>query len=798
MTYGSTRLIARSLWRSYRSQPGQLALALIGIAIGVAAVVSVELSSNALNRSFQKAAADLDGRATHRILSDEEGISPQTYARLRREFGYVPMAPIIERQILVDDQLWTLLGVDPLAEGGFGRAASASDKLPEGWYAGTGGVLIPDRRDLASLQFLLGEDHIDSEVTGAFAVASESRIAIADLSQVSQWTRSDLLDRVDVVATNAALEQLEQGIADLGLRIEAASQSGPELTRAFELNLFSLGLLMTFVGILIVYNTLQFQIVKRHLSFATLAALGVSPRQLRRWTRGEILFLAACGAGLGLALGRGIAEFTLAAMEQTVNDLYVAVKADIAMTLKATAVGIAVVLAAAAPAAWRLGLRSEELGYRQSRSSRASGVQLLLVAAVAVVSGALLLSAEELSLPTALAGMFCVAGGYAAAVAPLFGIVLGRIQRWVSVTARPTLALAARRLPRTFFSTTPAVAALVLAMATVIGVGTMVTGFKDSVERWLGESLSADYYVGSRTVLPSAAIARLESLEAVASTTLFHTRRAQTSQGNVELSLQQLTPRAREGVRFLDDPQDAWARFDSGDVFISQSFSTLGSVSVNDSLDVDLPCGRRTVVVAAVIEDYRAGGGRVIGDWNALNDGCQLLATSMGLELASMAEAGDVERELGRLLADFPQLRFTATTNILTLSLQVFDRTFALTNALKWIAGLVALIGLTGALSAIELGRAPELALLGRLGLNRRERRQVLFFESGMLGIWCAVAAIPLGVLLGWILCTVINPRAFGWTIEFVLQPLPIVQSLGIAVAGSLGAALLASRGKRE
>ena len=103
---------------------------------------------------------------------------------------------------------------------------------------------------------------------------------------------------------------------------------------------------------------------------------------------------------------------------------------------------------------------------------------------------------------------------------------------------------------------------------------------------------------------------------------------------------------------------------------------------------------------------------------------------------------------------------------------------------------------ITGALSAIELGRSEELALLGRLGLSRREQRRILLIESGMLGLWCALAAIPLGILLGWILCTVINPRAFGWTIEFVLQPLPIAQSLAIAVAGSLGAALLAGRGR--
>ena len=34
------------------------------------------------------------------------------------------------------------------------------------------------------------------------------------------------------------------------------------------------------------------------------------------------------------------------------------------------------------------------------------------------------------------------------------------------------------------------------------------------------------------------------------------------------------------------------------------------------------------------------------------------------------------------------------------------------------------------------------------------------------LGAVAMIVALPLGVMFGWILCNVINPRAFGWTIE--------------------------------
>ena len=34
------------------------------------------------------------------------------------------------------------------------------------------------------------------------------------------------------------------------------------------------------------------------------------------------------------------------------------------------------------------------------------------------------------------------------------------------------------------------------------------------------------------------------------------------------------------------------------------------------------------------------------------------------------------------------------------------------------------------------------------------------------LGLVAIIIALPLGIMFGWILCNVINPRAFGWTIE--------------------------------
>ena len=69
------------------------------------------------------------------------------------------------------------------------------------------------------------------------------------------------------------------------------------------------------------------------------------------------------------------------------------------------------------------------------------------------------------------------------------------------------------------------------------------------------------------------------------------------------------------------------------------------------------------------------------------------------------------------------------------------------------------------------------------------------------LGIGVGAVAValawPLGSALGWILCDVINPRAFGWTValEFSADALLIPVSWGLAAAGCAG---LLRFGRRE
>jgi len=166
--------------------------------------------------------------------------------------------------------------------------------------------------------------------------------------------------------------------------------------------------------------------------------------------------------------------------------------------------------------------------------------------------------------------------------------------------------------------------------------------------------------------------------------------------------------------------------------------------------------------------------------------GPSIKATSLALYLTPEAVEQQVVSELS-LNREIP-ITVISAAEVKTQTLAIFDRTFLLTHSLRWIVALVALVGMTGALLALQLERRAELRLLHRVGVSPEERKKLTLWESGLLGLLCACLALPLGWLLAWALCEVINLRAFGWHVS----PRFLVWDFGLALIIALLATLMA------
>jgi putative ABC transport system permease protein len=164
--------------------------------------------------------------------------------------------------------------------------------------------------------------------------------------------------------------------------------------------------------------------------------------------------------------------------------------------------------------------------------------------------------------------------------------------------------------------------------------------------------------------------------------------------------------------------------------------------------------------------------------------------TGLGIHLAPGAAEAAATALLRDALGGSSALGIRSTTDIARISLTIFDRTFEITEVLRWLAGLIAFFGILSAAMAIQLERARELALLRSLGFTPGQIAGQVLVQTGLLGLGAAVAAIPVGTALAGLLVHVINRRSFGWTMELDLTLAPIAAGVVMACSAALVAGL--------
>jgi putative ABC transport system permease protein len=163
--------------------------------------------------------------------------------------------------------------------------------------------------------------------------------------------------------------------------------------------------------------------------------------------------------------------------------------------------------------------------------------------------------------------------------------------------------------------------------------------------------------------------------------------------------------------------------------------------------------------------------------------------TSLGVYVAAGHTDEDVAAALRKALAGHA-LRVAPNRALRAQALRVFDRTFAVTQALRLLAVIVAFIGVWSALMALQIERTRELATLRALGLTHGQLSCLTLMESGLMGLIAGLLSLPTGLLLARILVDVINVRSFGWTMRVLIDPAVFVQALGVSVLAALVASL--------
>ena len=264
-------------------------------------------------------------------------------------------------------------------------------------------------------------------------------------------------------------------------------------------------------------------------------------------------------------------------------------------------------------------------------------------------------------------------------------------------------------------------------------------------------------------------------------------RRAEVQLAAVLRDLAGADRRYRDAV---GDTDATWAAVEAGGVVINETMANRFDLDVGQKLEVLTDGGVQSFPVAGITYDFDVNPTVLIDDGSYRRLWNDRFLTTVALFVEPGADVDGTVNALRRAYAGKAELLISSNRGVRLNALEVFDRTFAITVALRLLATLVAFVGILSTLLSLQLERARELGVLRATGMTRRQLWGLTLLETGLIGTSAGLAALPTGFILALILVYIINLRSFGWTLSMQVPAGEFTQAFLVALAAALLAGL--------
>ena len=841
--------MSKTLWLSSAryiiSRPWQTALSVLGITLGVAIVVAIDLGNQSAKHAFSLSSDAVSGKATHRIVGGPGGLPEDVYRVLRVELGVRASAPVVEGYAYLpegthDGGALRILGIDPLADSQFRPYTRSSPQVgrANAPVRNVAFLLVTPNSALVSvetakeLRLQAGDSvklrisdkphlvEIAGLITPHNSLSSETlkNLVITDISTAQELIGNEgRLSHIDLIVSSdengdESLARIRRVLPAEATLVSSASRSETidELTSSFDDNLFVVSLLGLIVGAFLIYNAMAFSVVQRRPVIGALRALGVTRQQIFALVLSEALVIGLVSSVMGVLLGIVIGRGILNIITQTITDLFFVVSVQelsipVWSLVKGALLGLFATLAAAfLPALEATGVSARETLSRSHLEERFRGaVPLASAAGVALAAiGVALILIPAKSLILAFTGIGALVLGYAMltpACVILFSKALTPPMRAIFGAMG---AMAARGIAASISRTAVAIAALAVAISITISIDTMVQSFRGTVVQWLDNSLGSDLYIsptsfnsqGGATGLSPQFVERIRAVDAVASVRTVRNARVNSPSGEVELLA---FDTSYDGfVRYNSfkegSPALIWDDLQSGDtVAVSEPYAYHNDKSIGSTIRLHTSEGERKFRIAGIYYDYRnSANGKVMMSSSAYNrywDDANV--TGIGVTAADGVAVRDLKTAINRAIGNAAEVEIRSNAELKAAALEVFERSFAITSVVHALSIAVAFVGVLSALMAMQMERSTEFGTLRAIGFTPKQVWLMFTTQTGMMGIAAGLLAVPLGLIQGAVLIFVVNRRSFGWSMDMEIYPMMLAQAVVIAAA----AALLAS-----
>jgi len=599
-------------------------------------------------------------------------------------------------------------------------------------------------------------DAIDSN--GTVSIAAVDAFDWLNSGQV-EYTELHVRGSVSDAELQAAIEPLAPDgfVVQTGdeFRQDKREQIGG-FGRALKTGLQGFAALALFVGAFVIYNTFSVIVAQRLRELAVLAAIGATPKQIKRSLRYEGLVIGVLGSALGVAVGFGLTFVMVFVLELVGvslpgSGISVAPNTVIQGMIAGTFITFVSVMVPARRAA-----RTEPIeALRQAAvESSALSRQRVIASLVLVLGGAV--------------GLFTVGGAMLglAALALFIGVVVAgpviavagsRILRPVigklGLEGRLAVDNTARNPKRTATTSN----ALLIGVFLVTLVTVAGTSIKDFAVEKINELSTADYVIESAGgTIDDGLVADLEAVDGVETVVPFRRESVTIDGAPSALTTADFDELASvTKIEFIDGSFDDLA---PGTIIVIDS--GLGGSTGTDGTDA--PTVGSTVTLAD-----SAGGtvdltvvGLVKGNLDTFRTGNYVdtatfdafvgdTAPTVAFIDAQSGARTDTESAIDDLTSLRPDITVTEGNELGQLVGTVFDFLINAVNGLLLMSVVVALIGIVNTLSLSILERRHELGLLRVVGMVDRRVRRMVRIESVLIAALGTFSGVALGLIMG-------------------------------------------------
>ena len=816
-------LIDAALVGPLRRSPGRNALLALAIALGVALGFAIYLINRSAADEVSLAARSLYGLADLAIES-AAGLDENLYPRVAAVAGVAVASPVVEVEAKLADRrgALTLLGVDAFRSrqlqsslaalaGTMTMSSAAFDPQAVFLSASAARELQRDTGDFVEIQ--IGETTQRLRVAGVLPQAGlEDRAGVMDIAAV-QWKfdRLGKLSRINVrLASGARAERVRQDIAAL-LPPEArvttpgeASNEALRLSRAYRSNLTALALVALFTGGFFVYSTQSLATLRRRREFAVLHALGVTRGQQLVLVLASSAIIGTCGAVLGIVLGVAAARIGLNSIGGDLGAGYfrgLAAEFEVRgweiAAFCVLGVGVAMIGALrpaieAARVPTASALKAGDVTSSELRTHGRIVAMLLLLAVVA------LLMPPIAGLP--LPGFIAIALLMIGAVIAMPSIVRMVLRHAPFARAIP-YQIAIAQIAGTARYATLSVSAILVSFSLMVSMAIMVTSFRTSLDEWTQRILPADVYVrlgyvGQSAHLDVRTVQRIGHLPGVAH---FETGRFARAQLALDKPAVTMIARSEDHVSIASTlwviESAASSHGDaSGPAWVSEAAADLFGLHAGDTFELSVAGHSLQAFAAGTWRDYEhQNGAIVIGSADYVRATGDTGVNTVSLWLQPGTEAHSLENAI-RDLMPATQYDLRTPPDLRKLSLQAFDRTFAITYLLELVAVLIGLFGIAAGISAQVLARRGEFGVLRHLGFTRAQIATMLAIEGAVLGAVGVLVGLLTGGGVGLILIYVVNRQSFHWSMDLAAPGWLLTSLSAVLIAAAAGIAVVSGR----